>query len=444
MSMRGQKSAGQHPVALPVIHRAPWLVTGLAAGDSFAGGALLADGALAVAGGIIRGVGSFRDIVRQFGGCRTIEHESAVLSPALVNSHCHLELSCSALATPCEGRAGYGGDPTEWIRDLLAEKDNLAGGNGASDDQMLTHARRLLQQMAADGVGFVGDIGNSLAAGMIGHGQSVRVAFLLEFLGLAREAEQSSLARLERMGSDAGSLAINCTAHAPYSTAPAVIQAVKQQAARRGHLFSIHVAESEPEVEFLQSGSGVFREFLEERRAWDGSFRIPEKGAVDYLESLGVLDGTTLCVHAVHVTEAEIEILAQKKARVCLCPGSNRFLGVGKAPVTEFVAHGILPALGTDSRASNKVLSMWREMRLLRKDHPGLEPETVFAMATRNGAEVWGVASQIGTLESGKQALVLAIDGGSAIKRAADVFEYLTSGGETIRAGWVDQKDDDG
>ena len=83
---------------------------------------------------------------------------------------------------------------------------------------------------------------------------------------------------------------------------------------------------------------------------------------MEYLDSLGVLDSNTLCVHAVHVSKAEIVTLAEKKVRVCLCPGSNRFLGVGKAPVTEFLAHGILPALGTDSRASNTRLSMWREM----------------------------------------------------------------------------------
>jgi cytosine/adenosine deaminase-related metal-dependent hydrolase len=87
---------------------------------------------------------------------------------------------------------------------------------------------------------------------------------------------------------------------------------------------------------------------------------------------------------------------------------------------------------------------MWREMRLLRQDHPALEPETVFGMATRNGAEAWGVASRIGTLEPGKEALVLAVAGGTAIKRAADVFDFLTSAGEAVRAEWVEQKDDDG
>ena len=119
-----------------------------------------------------------------------------------------------------------------------------------------------------------------------------------------------------------------------------------------------------------------------------------------------------------------------------MCPGSNRFLGVGKAPVTEFLAHGILPALGTDSRASNTVLSMWREMSLLREDHPGLEPEIVFGMATRGGADAWGVAGDIGTLEPGKRALVLKI-GSMGMASGDEVFEFMTTVGESVQVEWL-------
>ncbi len=142
-------------------------------------------------------------------------------------------------------------------------------------------------------------------------------------MGLTKESETKTFAKLENITADK-SLDIGCTPHAPYSTTPALLQAIKKQADQQGHIFSIHVAESKQEVDFLQFGTGVFREFLLERGAWDGSFTIPGKGSVQYLESLGVIDSNTLCVHGVHVNPAEIEILAKKKAKVCLCPGSNR------------------------------------------------------------------------------------------------------------------------
>jgi len=421
----------------PVIHRGQWVITGLFSDAQSAAQGVIEDGALVIADGLIQAAGKFKNIVNEFGQYAICEHEGRVLAPALINGHCHLELSYLDLAGRSEGQSSYNGDPAKWIRDLLAEKENFSQNNVDAEGLILGNARRILQQMSAEGVAFVGDVGNSLESRIIGDEQSTRVCFLLELLGLTKESEKKAFARFRKITADK-SLQIGFTPHAPYSTTPALIQAIKKQADRQAQIFSIHVAESQPEVEFLQTGTGFFKEFLLERGAWDGSFSIPGKGSVQYLEGLGVLNDRTLCVHGVHLDNAEIEILAKKKAKVCLCPGSNRFLGVGKAPVTEFLTHGILPALGTDSKASNEVLSMWREMLLLREDNPGLAPETVFTMATRGGAEAWGVASEMGTLEPGKRALVLAINCDGKTYTAHEVFEYLTTAGESVQAEWLE------
>ena len=419
-----------------MIHRGPWVITGITCEARGASCGILQDGALLVAGGFIQAVGKYRNIAKEYGQYHTFEHEGRVLVPALVNGHCHLELSYLDLANKIDGQSRNKGDPTTWIRNLLAAREKLSQNSIDAEKMMLSHARQTLHRMSAEGVAFVGDVGNSLAGRVIGDDSSTRVCFLLELLGLTKESEAKAIARLEKITADE-SLDIGCTAHAPYSTTPALIQAIKKQADRKGNIFSIHVAESEQEIEFLQSGTGVFREFLRERGAWDGSFTIPGKRSVQYLENLGVINNKTLCVHGVYMDHAEIEILAKKKAKVCLCPGSNRYLGSGKAPVTEYLAHGILPALGTDSRASNEVLSIWREMRLLREDHPGLLPESVFSMATLGGAEAWGLASEMGSLAPGKRALVLAVGCTENLDEDRDVFEYLTTAGETVQAEWL-------
>ena len=148
------------------------------------------------------------------------------------------------------------------------------------------------------------------------------------------------------------------------------------------------------------------RKFLEERGFWDGSLQAMGNagGSVKYLHKLGLLDSKTVCVHCVHVSKEEIGLLAGTGAKVCLCPGSNRYLGVGKAPVTSFLEHGILPALGTDSLTSNPELSLWREMRLLAEDHPTLHPADILRMATLGGATALGLEKQFGSLEVGKKA----------------------------------------
>ncbi len=421
----------------PVIHRGPWIITGSTLKGRSTSGKVIEDGALLVADGVIQEVGKYSDISREFGRYPTRDHEGRLLAPALTNGHCHLELSFLDPVGSGRGQKNRNGDFTAWIRALLAAKEKALQEPAVSAEIILKRARETLQQMHNHGVAFVGDVGNSQASRIISAGQNTRVCFLLELLGLTKVSETKTLTHLEHLASD-GSLNFGFAAHAPYSTSPTLIRTIKEQADKLGYIFSIHVAESAQEVEFLRSGTGSFKNFLQERGAWDGTFSIPAKGSVQYLENLGVIDHKTLCVHGIHLNCSEIEILAQKGAKVCVCPGSNRYLGVGKAPVTEFLAHGILPALGTDSSASNKILNMWREMRLLREDHPDLAPESVFAMATRGGAEAWGVAGEIGTLEPGKQACILAIRVNEKVQTASDVFEHLTTAGESVQTYWLE------
>ena len=418
-----------------MIHRAPWVVIDTAQEiypDSYG---VIEDGALYIDAGIIRAVGKAGEIISGYAGIPVRDHSDRILAPALINGHCHLELSYLALADQENSSEDYDGDPTVWIRNLLQARDAFQHQPDA-EEQLLSRAGQVLAGMSAEGVAFVGDIGNSLASRNIGGKHRTKVYFLLELLGLTKKSEEHALLRLEKVCGDETS-AIACTAHATYSTTPGLLQEIKRMADIRGNVFSIHVAESQPEREFLQTGAGRFRDFLNERGAWDNSFAVPGVGPVEYLERLGVLNEKTLCVHAVHVDFKEIAILAARKVKICLCPGSNRFLGVGKAPVTEFLDHGILPALGTDSRASNPLLSIWREMRLLREDHPGISPATVFSMATRGGAEAWGIDAALGTAAPGKQGQVMAVTCRPDIKSRDDLLEYLTTVGETVQVEWV-------
>ncbi|MCI5119366.1 MAG: hypothetical protein D3913_15810, partial [Candidatus Electrothrix sp. LOE1_4_5] len=80
------------------------------------------------------------------------------------------------------------------------------------------------------------------------------------------------------------------------------------------------------------------------------------------------------------------------------------------APVEKYLNKGILPALGTDSLTSNPELSLWREMRLLAEDHPAVKPRDILRMATLGGAEALGLDRQLGSLEAGKAAALLAVD----------------------------------
>ncbi len=389
---------------MKLLHRAPYVVPVVQPP--------IEDGAVLVEDDRILAIGSYSDLRGQG---TLIDHEGKALTPAMINAHVHLELSHLAEL----GRGAHEGDITDWISKLLAMRRE--GGGDPLDE-----ARNALRGLHESGVALMADIGNQVQSGEIGVESSVEVLFFLEMLGLSRAAADSGLSRLHDLEND-------CTGHAPYSTNSRLLTGLKQRAVSRGSLFPLHVAESPAEMEFLAHGTGPLRSFVEEKGLWDGSFMPPGCGSVEYLDRLGILDERTLCVHCVHVADEELQILAARGSQVCLCPGSNRFLGVGRAPVGKMLKAGLFPCLGTDSPASNPVLSMWEEMRLLRLDHPGLHPEHVFAMATLSGARALQSAD-FGELSPGRSARFIAVD----IENAGnELYEYLTVAGTDIAVHWA-------
>ncbi len=416
------------------------LVEARPAGDGSWKWRLLEDGGVLTANGRILEVGPFASLRQGYGRARVMEHGDAALMPGLVNGHAHLELSALA---PLVHRVLAANDLEKtdflgWLRTLLGVRDGLAGGIKEQEGEHAA-ARQQLERLSETGAALVVDIGNDPASRQIA-GEGGNTLFFLELLGLSAAGSRAGLERLAELERLDGGM--HCTGHAPYSTAPALLQGIKEQSLRHGLPFSIHLAESPPEVEFLQSGSGPFRGFLEERGVWDNSFPVPGLRPVHYLEHLGLLDEKTVCVHCVQVDAEELDLLAGRRARVCLCPGSNRFLGVGRAPLPGFLQRGLLPALGTDSLASNEALDLWREMKLLSSEHPGVHPETVLAMATIGGAAAFGLEGEFGSLLPGRRADILGVRLAPELRSgvgSSALCGFLATAGQQASVFWAEQ-----
>ena len=426
------KPAGKLQTKTICIHRAPWIVTVDCNSRTLISERkpdtrfLLQNGGICVQGDSILAVGPFDSLTKEYYDADIIDHENSVLTPCLVNAHTHLELSY----LPLEGSdLSWKGSIVVWIRDLVAKREASSPGN----NEIERAARRALDHLHQSGTGLVCDIGNRYLSKDIGAGSKVFVVFFMELMGISRRSSSATLEFMEKEWEN-----LHVTVHAPYSCDIPMITAVKKRANRLQQLFPIHVAESFSEIEFLRTGKGEFRDFLAERGSWDDSFTPvtdTAAGSVLYLDTLGVLDERTLCVHAVHVSPQEMDILAERKVKVCVCPGSNRYLGVGKAPVPDFLKRGIVPALGTDSMTSNPQLNIWQEMKALYQDHPGIHPAVIFTMATRGGAEALYNSDNFGKLCPGAPASFLEVDIENLGK--GEVLEFLVTRGSDIRANWV-------
>jgi 5-methylthioadenosine/S-adenosylhomocysteine deaminase len=135
------------------------------------------------------------------------------------------------------------------------------------------------------------------------------------------------------------------------------------------------------------------------------------------LEDLGFFDTPhTLIAHAVWLDAAEIELISQRRVSVSHNPVSNMKLASGFAPVAEFLAAGIAVGLGTDGEKENNNFDLFEEMKvasLLGKlrhlDATAMDSWQVLRMATSLGAKALGLDHEIGSLEVGKRADLIAV-----------------------------------
>lgn len=145
--------------------------------------------------------------------------------------------------------------------------------------------------------------------------------------------------------------------------------------------------------------------------------------ASDYLDvydRAGALGPRALLAHAIHLSEREITRLAESGAAIAHCPVSNMFISSGVMPLTRYRQLGIRIGLGTDVAGAPE-LSVITQMRagfyaqnaratMAQDAQPVPGPLDWLRLGTLGGAEALGLDHAIGSIESGKEADLIAVD----------------------------------
>lgn len=136
---------------------------------------------------------------------------------------------------------------------------------------------------------------------------------------------------------------------------------------------------------------------------------------MDFIESVGWLDGNAWFAHMVHLNEEEVRRLAKTRTGVAHCPSSNLRLGSGIAPLRRYLDAGVPVGLGVDGSASNDSGDMLGEARQTMLVHrivsgvASMPARDVLWTATRGGAAVLG-RDDIGSIAPGKAADLAIFD----------------------------------
>ena len=366
----------------------------------------LAGGAIAVADGRIVAAGPL-DLLRAEYGAPVREFPGSVIMPGLVNAHTHLELTHFS---SWKLRKGIDYSPrtyVDWVIQVIKIRRSL------SRPELEHSLREGIRVSLECGTTTIGEIVSDRSLIPVYEEADIFGRLFLEAIG--QDAGRNSTL-LDDIGKAIASFAggrcqPGLSPHAPHTLAPAFLQELAGLA--HGHSLPsvIHLSESREEADFMHDSSGKIAELLYPFADWESYIPSPRRTtSAAWLDSLDVLGPLTSAVHCVHITPDDAHLLKERGVTAILCPRSNERLAVGKAPVPLLKNCGIPLALGTDSLASNDSLSLWDEMRFLRREFSGFFiPDEVLEMTTLGAAKALHLESEAGSLERGKRADFLVL-----------------------------------
>ncbi len=350
---------------------------------------VLIDAAVLVRGNEIAAVGSREQLVRENSQAKIQEFRDGLLMPGLVNAHCHSGI----LRGTAEGLAVW-----DWLRMYIDPMHRVLNAREAEAASWLCYA-----ESALSGTTTIVDMwrymhGSAKAADTIG-----TRALLVPYVGEHPDYNYfETLASNEQLLDDW---------HRKSEGRINVWVGLE-------HLF---YASSEKHRDFidlaLKYDTGFHTHSNEaeiELREMDHRYG---KRSVHVLKDLGFFEPrNTLLAHCVWLDDSEIEIIAENGVGVAHNPVSNMKLASGIAPVEKLLKAGVAVGIGTDGEKENNNLDMFDDMKctsLLGKlnnlDASALDAWEVLRMGTIDGARSIGLENEIGSLEVGKKADIIAV-----------------------------------
>jgi len=374
--------------------------------DAF--GKVHAPGALAMRDGRIVAVGPLSAMPP--GKVQTFDGH--VLLPGLINTHTHTPMWLFRGLTEDVPRG-------EWLGGRMRPLERQV-----TPEDLKTAALAGCVELLMNGVTTIADRYAHMATIVEGVAASGLRAIVAN--SLYDDGAQEALATTERLiehVSGTPRVTVGIGPHATDTCGPEVLRRVRALADRTGARVFIHLAQSQAEVSARDDCAA-------------------------YLDDLGLLGPDVVVAHCTYLTPDQAERVGRRGTAVAHCPSSNAKLEARIAPIGPLRASGAVVGLGTDAASCNNGMDLFEEMKLasllnkVAADDPAMLTTTeVLRMATIDGARALGLDRQIGSLEVGKRADLIAVRTSSARVQpwhddAANLV-YAARGSD-VSAVWID------
>ncbi len=381
------------------------------------------DGAVILKEGRVLSVGRYNELKKSGSShWKFYDHGSnSVIIPGLVNCHSHLELTW--VRNKISQGLGFG----KWLKSLmnLLHKDGQDKREKGLSDSILDGICQTLKNATA----LLGDVSNHFYLSDKALCEKLKslsnAPFIHSFVEVIHPvADDLALTPInnECLGFPHRS---SYSAHSVYTCSRKALMAIKSHCKSAGLPFSIHLAESKEEIDFVRNATGPIASILKERGRDIRGFFKPAPSPVKLLKEEGLLDDKTLCVHCTFIDSDDLDLIHSSGAWICLCPDSNLFITGELPPVDKMFSIGARVCIGTDSLASSTNLSILSQLRTIFKAFPQVHPGWLFEAATLGGARALGLDKRFGSIFTDSTWNIFVVKDVFVGKR--EIFEYLCS-----------------
>ena len=351
------------------------------------------------------------DIVNEEDAGGDIQQFNGLLSPGLINCHCHLELSHMKGLLP--ERTGL----IDFVFSVVTQRH-------FPEEEILEAIIKAEDEMIANGIVAVGDICNNTLT--LPQKSKQRLAYynFIEVSGWMPSMAEIRFQKsnqyydaFSKMASEneRSSHQQSLSPHAPYSVSNELWQLLSPYFLNKS--ITIHNQETAFEDDLFKSGTGDFVRMYEMMKMDLSFFKPTGKSSLQsYLPKLNGAKNVLL-VHNTFSKEEDIEAVdkyAQKHEEsffYCLCPGANSFIENMLPPVELLRQQKCDITMGTDSLASNWGLNILEELKIIKQHFPNIPTCELLQWATINGAMALQMDTKLGSFETGKQPGIVLIEG---------------------------------
>ena len=331
-----------------------------------------------------------------------VEVFEGILSPGLINCHCHLELSHLKNVIP----------PHTGLIEFLCSVVTKRGFAPEIIQKEITMAEK---EMYDNGIVAVGDIGNTADTAAIKSKSKIRWQNFVEVLSFTDEKAEENMSHYTQVAQtfetqlQASSIQhrTSLVPHAPYTISPKTFRLINE--ATKNQVISIHNQEHPAEDELYKTGGGEYLKLFKIFGINESPFPVTGKSSIRSVLPYFNNGQTIFLIHNTFIPEEDIiwanEYAAANGLKLvyCLCVNANLYIE-NKTPLIEnFIKHNCHIVLGTDSYSSNWQLSIAKEIQAIRQHFPQLSLGTILQWATSSGAKALEWDDELGSFEKGKK-----------------------------------------